>query len=302
MGTAILRRSLSNHSLNNDNRLAFWLLFPTVVYLLLVMVLPLLWAISISFTDKMVGKQGVFNGIDNYLLLLRDKVFFKAVTNTLFFTFVAVLLKVVFGVSVALILNEPLRARNLYRAIILLPWTLPALVVIFAWRWMFSDVGGVLNDLLRKAGIISVDIGWLSASGTLAMFSIIMVNVWRGTPFIAISALAGLQTISSDLYASATIDGANAPQKFYYITLPSIKNVLLLAALVSTIWTLNNFQMVWLLTAGGPGDSTHIIATYSYVVGFSNRFLGRAVSVSVLAMPFIIVLVNYITKITLKDN
>lgn len=296
------RKVFSSGHIADDGRLAFWLLLPTVGYLLLIMVVPLVWAIGVSFTDKIVGREASFAGLANYKYLFGDRVFFRSIKNTLVYTFFAVSLKVIFGVVVALVLNERLRARNLYRAVILLPWTLPALVVIFTWKWMYSDVGGVLNDILRRVGIIQANIGWLSASGPTAMFSIIMVNVWRGTPFIAISALAGLQAIPADLYESATIDGANALQKFRHITLPSIKNVLLLATLVTTIWTLNNFQMVWLLTAGGPGTSTHIIATYSYVVGFSNGFLGRAISVSVFSIPFIIILVNYVTKLTLKEE
>jgi len=289
-------------SLGNDSRLAFLLLFPAVAYLVLVMVLPLSWAVSISFTNKYVGRPAQFNGLENYIKLMRDPIFFRAIWNTLVFTFFAVGFKVIFGVCVALILNEPIKARNVYRSLLLLPWTLPAVVVIYTWQWMYSDVGGVINDMLKRVGIIEGAIGWLSQSGPLAMFSVIVVNVWRGTPFICISALAGLQTIPGELYESATIDGANSFQKFFKITLPYIKTVLMLAALVTTIWTLNNFVMIWLLTAGGPGNATHIIATYSYLVGFTNRLLGQAIAVTVFTMPFIILLVNFITRLALQED
>ena len=164
---------------------------------------------------------------------------------------------------------------------------------------MFSDTGGVLNAMLSGSELIDHKIAWLSTP-LMAMVSIVIVNVWRGAPFIGISVLSGLQTISLDLYESATVDGAGAVAKFIYITLPSIKNVLMLATLVTTIWTFNDFEIIWLLTKGGPLNSTQVISTFSYQMGILQMNFGKAVASSIMFLPLIILLVNMVTGYTLK--
>lgn len=285
----------------NEGRLAMMLIAPVLLYLLFVMLIPFLWALYTSLTNKMVGTEGVFVGLKNYIDLTKDSLFLKSIKNTLIFTSIAVVLKVVIGMVMALILNENFKSRNLFRALLMLPWTIPTLVSVFAWQWIFSDVGGVLNFLLVHLGVIKQQIGWLSAPA-IAMFSVILVNVWRGIPFLGISILSGLQTIDVAMYEAAKIDGANVLQRFLYVTLPSVRDVVILASIVTTIWTLSDFEIIWLLTRGGPSNGTQVISTLSYTYGFLNLYLGKAIAISVFSFPPLIALVHFMTKKTLESE
>jgi multiple sugar transport system permease protein len=201
----------------------------------------------------------------------------------------------------ALVLNEDIKARSLFRALLILPWTIPTLISVYTWQWMYSDVGGALNYILMSLGIIKQQVGWLAVPW-LAMTAVIVVNVWRGVPFLGISILAGLQTIDGSLYEAAKIDGANMFKQFWYITIPSVKNVVILASIVTTIWTLSDFEIIWLLTHGGPSNATQVISTLSYTYGFLNLYLGKAIAISIFAFPPLILLVHYITKKTLDSE
>ena len=279
--------------------LPYILIAPVVIYILCVMVFPFCWALYVSFTDKRIGVDGAFVGLRNYIELLRDPIFLMSIVRTFIFTGGSVILKLIFGIAMAVVLNEKLRCRNIFRSILLLPWTLPTVVVVLVWQWMFSDVGGVLNALLQMAGL-SKPVLWLAKPG-MAMFSVILVNVWKGTPFIALSVLAGLQNISPEYYEAASIYGATVIQKFVRITLPLLRDVIFLAALMTTIWTLNNFEVIWLLTKGGPSNATNVAAVYSYITAFRNNNLSKAISISVLFLPIMIILINKITKKSLEE-
>ena len=279
--------------------LPYILIAPVVIYILCVMVFPFCWALYVSFTDKRIGVDGAFVGLRNYIELLRDPIFLMSIVRTFIFTGGSVILKLIFGIAMAVVLIEKLRCRNIFRSILLLPWTLPTVVVVLVWQWMFSDVGGVLNALLQMAGL-SKPVLWLAKPG-MAMFSVILVNVWKGTPFIALSVLAGLQNISPEYYEAASIDGATVIQKFVRITLPLLRDVIFLAALMTTIWTLNNFEVIWLLTKGGPSNATNVAAVYSYITAFRNNNLSKAISISVLFLPIMIILINKITKKSLEE-
>ncbi|WP_245954431.1 carbohydrate ABC transporter permease [Paenibacillus flagellatus] len=286
---------------NTDNRLAYALMSPVLIYLLAVMVLPFGWAIYLSFTNKVVGVPAKFIGLGNYIELMKDSLFWKAAWNTLVFTLVAVIGKTVFGMVMALVLNEKIVCRNLFRVLLFLPWTIPTIVSVFTWQWIYSDVGGVLNFLLLKAGLVSQPVGWL-ATPELAMFSVILVNVWRGIPFMGIAILAGLQTLSKEMYEAAMLDGAGPVKRFLYMTLPSVKEVTVLAAVMTTIWTLNDFEIIWLLTRGGPSNGTQVLSTLSYTIGFLNMSLGKAIAIAILTMPPLIMLINFVTKRSLSSN
>ena len=281
------------------NILPYLLIAPVALYILGVMVFPFCWALYVSFTDKLIGVEGSFIGLGNYIELLQDPIFLMSIVRTFIFTGGSVILKLIFGIAMAVVLNEKLRCRNMFRSILLLPWTLPTVVVVLVWQWMFSDVGGVLNALLQMIGV-SKPVLWLARPG-MAMFSVILVNVWKGTPFIAISVLAGLQNISPEYYEAASIDGANVIQKFVRITLPLLRDVIFLAALMTTIWTLNNFEVIWLLTKGGPSNATNVAAVYSYITAFRNNNLSKAISICVLFLPIMILLINKITKKSLEE-
>ena len=283
-----------------EAHLAWMLVLPALLYLLLIMLLPFLWAIYISMTNKVVGVPGKFIGLQNYIHAVQDRGFQNAIINTFQYTFGAVVGKVTMGIILALVVHSKvLQFKSIFRALLLLPWTLPIIVVTLTWKWMFSDVGGVLNHILLTFGIINSKIFWL-ATPVMAKLSVIIVNVWRGTPFIGISVLAALQVIPNELYEAASIDGANVLLRFRHITIPGIRDALSIATLVTTIWTFNSFPLVWQLTGGGPADKTQIVATYSYVVGFSNYYLGRAIAISILFLPVMFIFVNRVTKRTLR--
>ncbi|MCU6796907.1 MULTISPECIES: carbohydrate ABC transporter permease [Paenibacillus] len=286
---------------NEDSKLAYVLLSPVLLYLLAVMVLPFGWAVYLSFTNKAVGTPATFIGLKNYIDLMKDSLFWKVAWNTVLFTIVAVIGKTVFGMVMALVLNEKIVCRNLFRVLLFLPWTIPTIVSVFTWQWIYSDVGGVLNYILTKTGILDHQVGWL-ATPSLAMFSVILVNVWRGIPFMGIAILAGLQTISKEMYEAAMLDGAGAIKRFVYMTLPSVKEVTILAAVMTTIWTLNDFEIIWLLTRGGPSNGTQVLSTLSYTTGFLNLSLGKAIAIAIITMPPLILLINYVTKRSLSSN
>ncbi|TBL76656.1 sugar ABC transporter permease [Paenibacillus thalictri] len=274
---------------------------PVLIYLLGVMVLPFAWAVYLSFTNKVVGVPATFVGLKNYAELIKDSLFWKVVWNTIVFTLVAVIGKTVFGMIMALVLNEKIVLRSVFRVLLFLPWTIPTIVSVFTWQWIYSDVGGVLNYIMMKLGLIDRQIGWLASPG-LAMFSVILVNVWRGIPFMGIAILAGLQTVSKEMYEAAMLDGAGAIKRFIYMTLPSVKEVTLLAAVMTTIWTLNDFEIIWLLTRGGPANGTQVLSTLSYTVGFLNLNLGKAIAIAILTMPPLIMLIHFVTKRSLSSK
>ena len=268
---------------------------PALIILLLGMLYPMLWAIFNSFTDKKLGVDSVnFIGLENYRFMLTNKIYLGSIVNTIRFTLFAMVTKVFLGVVVALILNMNLKFRNMFRSVFLLPWTLPGVVAIYIWMWLYTGNGGLINNLLGpQLGLLSQPVGWLS-NPNIAIYSLAMVNTWRGVPFIAISVLAGLQTIPQELYESASIDGAGTLRSFRHITLPLIVPVVLVSSLISTIWTLNDFETVWLLTAGGPGQSTYTIPIAAYKQVFDGAgaggMVGRSAAAALITVPFLIVL------------
>lgn len=297
------RRSVTPRSgaARGANLMGYLMTAPAAFYLLAVMALPLLWALYISLTDKSVGSDASFIGFAKYAELLSDPLFWRTALNTLVFTLGAVAIKLVFGMIMALVLNENFKGRTIYRVLLFLPWTVPTIVSVFAWQWMFSDVGGVFNAILRNVGLVNGPVPWLT-DPTLAMISVILVNAWRGIPFIGIALLAGLQAVSKEQYEAARMDGAGAIQRFVFITLPSIKSVAMLAAVITTIWTLNDFEIIWLLTRGGPADATQVFSTLSYITGFQNLDIAKASAIAILSVPPLILLINLVTKRALKDQ
>lgn len=297
----IRKRKQSSIRLRRDTGFAYLVSAPMFAYLLVVLFIPVCWGLYISFTDKMIGGQAHFTGLSNYTKLLRDSGFHNAIANTAVYTFFSILGKLVFGLIMALILNFEFKGRNLARALMIIPWTLPNIVAVLNWRWIFSDTGGVANFILEKLGLVDGGLIWLG-DATLAMVAVLVANIWRGTPFFGISILARLQTIPKDYYEAAELDGAGTIHKFLYITLPSIADVILLTMLVSTIWTINEFESVWLLTGGGPSGATEVIGVFSYRTAMTNMQLGQAVAVSVLAMPVLLLLIGLVSRKMLKQE
>ncbi|MFI3256729.1 MAG: sugar ABC transporter permease [Spirochaetales bacterium] len=284
-----------------DTKFAYMISAPMIIYICTILVFPVAWGISLSFTNKAIGGNPKFIGLDNYIQLLGNKDFLSSILNTLVYTFFSIGGKILFGVIMALALNIDFRGKNIVRAFLIIPWTLPNIVSVLNWKWIFTGTGGVANYILKTTGIIEQDLIWFG-SASLSMLVVVIVNIWRGTPFFGLSILARLQTIPKDYYEAAEVDGASILQKFIHITLPSIADAILITALVSTIWTLNEFESVWLLTGGGPNRATELASIYSYKTAMTGMRLGRGIAVSVLMMPFLIVLIHFVSKKMLKDD
>ncbi|MBW1699742.1 MAG: sugar ABC transporter permease [Deltaproteobacteria bacterium] len=272
------------------------LMVPLLLVVISLIAYPFASSIWISFNEKRIGMPPRFIGFRNYIDNWNDPLFRKTVYNSCVYTFSAVSLKLLVGLGLALVLNQQLIARNFFRGLMLLPWIIPTVVTALTWRWMFDDMAGIINHVLIKLGIIHFPLAWLGIPH-LAMPAIIITNVWRGFPFFGISILAGLQTIPPEQYEAARVDGANYLQRFIYITLPGLKPVLIVTTLLSTIWTFNDFELVWVLTQGGPVNATQIFATLTYRIAFGTQQLGKGLTVSLIILPFLLALVIVLTKL-----
>lgn len=279
----------------SDEHFAYLLCTPLLLYVAIVLLFPVGWGLYLSFTNKSIGGRAEFIGLANYISLLKNRQFIHSFTVTLTYTFFSVLFKMIFGLCMALVLNNEFKGRNLARAALIIPWTLPNIVAVLNWRWIFSDTGGIANHLLKLFRVIDHDLIWLGDE-RLAFLAVLIVNIWRGVPFFGISILSKLQTIPKDLYEAASIDGANTLKRFWHVTIPETIDVIMLTCLVSSIWTINEFESVWLLTGGGPSGATEVIGVFSYKTAMTSLMIGRGVAVSVLAAPLLILLISLTSR------
>jgi multiple sugar transport system permease protein len=286
------RPSRLGRLLEQEHVLAGVLLAPTLVILALFIAYPFLLGIWLAVTDKVVGRPGAFVGLHNFQVNLADSIFLRAFQNTFVYTFIATILKLMIGMLAALLLNHHFRFKRVVRASMLLPWIVPTVLSTLAWQWMFDATFSVFNWVLLHAGLISQRILWLG-DGTMAMGCLIAVNVWRGMPFFAITLLAGLQTVNPDLHEAAEIDGANAWQRFWRVTFPLIKPIMLVVVLFSMIATFADFQLIYVLTRGGPYSSTHVFGTYAYEIAMRAAKLGQGASISLFLFPFLLVVIMF---------
>lgn len=285
------------HTRSKDALLGYALLLPALLVILALVAYPTLYAIWMSFYRKLLGASEIpFVGLDNYITVLTGKLFWPSLGRTIIFTVGAVAIKLVVGLITAIVLHEPWWGRGLARATVLLPWALPPLTAVLTWRFLMSDMTNVLNYIFFKFNLISEPIPWLY-DPEWAMGSVILINVWRGFPFFALTLLAGLAAVPADLYDAAQVDGAHLWQRFWHVTLPGIFPVLMVSLTLSLIWTSNEFGGIWLLTAGGPGEATTTLGVATYQVGFVGvRNLSQAAVYSILAFPMMILLVNILSR------
>jgi len=292
---ALTRPSPIRRLLGADAWVGYLFVLPLVVLVLALVGYPLVSAVYVSLTEKYVGYAPRFVGLKNYADLTRDAVFHKVVWNSAVFTVVSVAVKLVIGLGMALSLHRALAARRLVRGILLLPWVVPTVITALAWHWMFDALRGFINVTLQGLGLMGAPIAWLGQPAT-AMLAVITVNIWRGFPFFGVSLLAGLQAIPRELYEAAAVDGASPLQCFLRVTLPGLRPVIFVTTLISTIFTLNDFNIVYVMTRGGPGIATHVLATYTYEVGFQALRWGKAVAVSMYLMPLVAVLIVILAR------
>jgi multiple sugar transport system permease protein len=271
-------------ALENERLLAGVLLAPTVLLLGLFIAYPFVMGVWLSLTDATVGSVGEFVGLRNFVKAWNDSIFRTAFYNTFFYTFFATIFKLALGMWLALLLNRHFRGKRIVRAAMLLPFIVPTVLSTFSWRWMFDPTFSVLNWVLYQTGLITTKLPFLS-DGTWAMWAAIVVNTWRGMPFFAITLLAGLQTISPDLHEAASLDGANSWRRFWNVTWPLLKPVTIVVVVFSVIQTFADFQLIYVLTGGGPANSTHLLATYAYQIGVATGLLGEGAAVSLFMFP-----------------
>ena len=285
-----LQRRATTRLLEDERWLAAVLLLPTVVLLGLFIAYPFVEGVLLSVTDTRVGVPGNFVGFQNFEALWHDSIFRTAVWNTFVYTAVATVFKLGLGLWLALLLNRHFRGKAFARAFILLPFIIPTVLSTFAWKWMFDPTFSVINWTLFRLGIIHARINWLG-DPDLALISVIIVNVWRGVPFYAISLLAGLQTINPELQEAAAIDGARPWHRFWHVTWPLLLPVTMVVVLFSVIQTFSDFQLVYVLTGGGPANSTQLFATYAYQIGVGTGLLSQGAAISLAMFPVLLLVV-----------
>ncbi len=267
------------------------LLLPTLAVLALVIVYPVLDGIRISMMRMKITSTSEprFVGLDNYVDLLQDDKFWFTLRTTAVWTISNVVAQLVLGLALAVLLNERLKARGLYRSIALIPYIVPSVAAALIWRWMYDGSAGIFNAVLVRIGVIDSYQQWLGEIST-ALPAVIIESVWKGTPFVMIMLLAGLQTIAPEYYEAASIDGANAWQRFLQITLPLLRPALAVATILTTVYTVNNFNAIWLMTQGGPLGSTEILFTWAYKLAFDRFDFGMAAAVSVVLFGILAIL------------
>ena len=286
--------------LEDERWLAVVLLLPTVILLGLFIAYPFVEGVLLSVTDAKVGVPGHFIGLDNFEKLWNDSIFRVAVRNTFVYTIVTTIFKLALGLWLAMLLNRHFKGKALTRAFILLPFIIPTVLSTFAWKWMFDPTFSVINWSLYRLSLINSRINWLG-DPDLAMISVIIVNVWRGVPFYAISLLAGLQTINPELQEAAAIDGARPWQRFWHVTWPLLLPVTMVVVLFSVIQTFADFQLVYVLTGGGPANSTHLMATYAYSLSMGAGQMGLGSAVALSMVPVLGLLLVALTLFVRKD-
>lgn len=297
------RAAARRHASRRDTGTAFLFLLPLFVLVMGLIVYPFQRAIWLSFTDKLVGYPERFVGLRNYVYLIHDDTFRQVIRNSLVFSVGSVVLKIVTGVAMALVLNGIWRWRNFFRGLFLLPWITSTVIIGLTWRWMFDAFPGrgFFNSVLLDLGLLHRPIAFM-ASPEGAMLAVIVANWWRGFPFFGLCYLAGMQSIPGELYEAASVDGASVWRRFWHVTVPGLKHVMIVTIVLSFIWTINDFNIVYVMTRGGPGSATQIFATYSYQVAFNQLRWGRGVTVSIFLVPVLIVGIVLVSRYLLREK
>ncbi len=270
--------------------MGYLLVSPALVFLLLLLAYPFILAIYLSLTDKRFGAVPNFVGLQNYINLADTPRFWSAVQASLVYTIAALIFKFVGGLAVALLINREFVGRRLVRAVLLLPWIVPTVFSTLAWVWMLDPAFGIINVALKRWGLIQANIPFLVDPG-LAMACLVAANVWRGVPFFAITFLAGLQTIPEELIDAAKIDGANSWRILLSIILPMIMPVVVIVMLISTIGTIADFELPFILTRGGPGAATQVFGIMTYNLSIESGLYGLGTAVSMAMFPILAILV-----------
>ncbi len=268
----------------------YLMLLPAMGVIAAFMFYPIINTLWLSFQNHVLTNRMAwgFAGLDNFARLMDDAIFWKALKNTAVWTVINVALQTLLGLLVALMLNRPFKGRGLVRALAFSPWAVGGILVALIWGFMMSESVGVINDVLLRLRLVSGRISWFS-SERMAMSAVVVANTWRGIPFFAISILSSLQTIPGEIYESAEVDGAGVAGRFFHITLPLIKDTLVLTTLLRTIWTFNVIDIIYGMTRGGPNFATLTVPTYIMMIFGDSLDMGYASTAAVFMMGIMLV-------------
>ena len=275
---------------------------PALIVILGVLIVPVVYALMTSFSAVSPSDHSLtFSGLQNYLKITSDKYFLNALKLTLIFTVVTVFAEIVLGVGAALVLNQPFKGRGFVRGVMILPWALPSVVNAVLWKWIFHGNYGALNALLSQLGLIDKYRLWLGTPKS-AFWCVTAANIWKETPYVVLLTIAALSNISSDYYEAAKVDGSNAWKSFWKITLPLISTVVMILTITKTIWALQTFDLVHIMTGGGPASGTELMSVYIQKNTFKYLDFGYGAAMSFILMLVCLVLtVIYIRSFTEKE-
>jgi multiple sugar transport system permease protein len=292
---------LQSSNRRSEMVLGYTSVMPVIIVIFVVIGIPFINALYLSLTDKTVGAQAHFIGFANYREIFTDPVYWKVLKNTFIYFMTDVFFKLVIGMIFALTLNQAFFGRSIVRVLFLVPWAISGLVSALTWKWMYNDSYGIINQLLLDTGLIENPVAWLSGP-KIALVSVIIVNIWRGIPFFLFSILGGLQTIDKQMYEAAKIDGAGTIRQFFSVTIPSISSVLVITTMLSSIWTFNDFENIYLITGGGPLYNSAVISVYTYETAFLQNDMGKSLSVAGSIIPILLVLMFFMTRKLAKED
>jgi multiple sugar transport system permease protein len=304
---ASVAQTVRQPTLGRDWQLGFLLALPIMIVIFGLIAYPLGYSVWLSLNSIKLGGEGTFIGFGNYYKLLFDSnarihdTFLNSVKVSIVYTGGALMGKAILGMVTALILHANIRGRNLWRALLFLPWSVPAVVSALSWRWMYNDINGVFNTMLTRLGLIDSPILFLGDIN-LAMWSVLAAVIWQGTPFWTMTFLAGMQSIPGEIYEAAQIDGASTWQSYWFITLPNLTNVIVVTLMLSAIWTANGVQYVYILTNGGPAGATETFPMLALTQGIRAYDLGIGATIPLIFFPMFAVMIYFLTRRMLRGE
>ena len=273
--------------MNKKNYTRWLFVLPAIIIVLALFVYPIISSFYFSFTNKnLIRPTYDFVGLDNYIAVLKDKVFWNAFLNSLKWTIFSLGGQLLVGFTAALALNKVKHLKGFYKTLLIIPWAFPSIVIAFSWQWILNGVYGFLPNILVHLGLCDMPPQFLT-DRVLAFVVLVFINIWFGAPMIMVNVLAALQTVPQDQYEAAEIDGAKGWQSFLYITVPHIKVVNGLLVVLRTVWIFNNFDLIYLITGGGPAGATQTVPVYAYDMGWGTKLLGKSSAVTVLLFIFL---------------
>lgn len=280
----------------------YLLIAPAIIVITIALLIPVVYAVYLSGTDANMLTLSSYKyvGLDNYKKFFTSPSLIKVFRSTLIYVVLGVFLTYVIGLGAALILNLKLKMKPLFRAILILPWAIPQVVLVLIWKWMLNPQYGGINYLLSQLHLIPMNFSWFS-DPKFAIIAIMLVTIWKQYPLSCLILFAGMKTISSELYETASIDGANALQRFVYITLPGLRYVNSVLILLLTIWSFTNFVIIWLLTMGGPSDQTATLSIFTYLNAFKFSKLGYGAAIGVVCLLVSLIFSFFYYKVFITD-